>query len=63
MQRNSPAVIENSAAANRERLKSILRLAQSSGDRYRVTALRLVLRGFDDPARGARRRRQGGRHA
>jgi hypothetical protein len=45
--RNLPAVVEDSAA-DRERLKSILRLAQSSGDRYHVTALRLVLKRFDN---------------
>jgi hypothetical protein len=60
--RNPPAIVEDSAP-DRERLKSILRLAQSSGDRYHVQALRLVLRAFDDRARGARRLRKGGRHA
>jgi hypothetical protein len=53
--RNLPAVVEDSAA-DRERLKSILRLAQSSGDRYHVTALRLVLKRFDERTRAARHR-------
>ena len=60
--RNLPAIVEDSAA-DRERLKSILRLAQSSGDRYHITALRLVLRAFDDRLRAERRLRKGGRHA
>jgi len=60
--RNPPAAVEDSVA-DRERLKGILRLAQSSGDRYHVQALRLVLRAFDDRLRAARRLRKGGRHA
>ena len=62
MQRNPLAVVEDSAA-DRERLKGILRLAQSSGDRFHIRALRLVLKAFDDRAKAARRLRKGGRHA
>ena len=62
MPRNPPAFVEDNAA-DRERLKGILRLAQSSGDRYHITALRLVLQVLDDRLRAARRLRKGGRHA
>src|SRR5829696_3930536 len=60
--RNPPAAVADSVA-DRERPKGILRLAQSSGDRYHVQALRLVLRAFDDRAMGARRRHGEARHA
>jgi hypothetical protein len=60
--RNLPAIVEDSAA-DRERLKGILSLAQSSGDRYHITALRLVLWAFDVRLRAERRLRKGGRHA
>src|SRR4051794_10518583 len=39
---------------DRERIVSVLRLAQAAGDYYHAQALRLVLKGFDDRLRAAR---------
>ena len=55
MPRNSPAVVEDSAA-DRERLISVLRVAQAAGDLFHVRALRFVLKRFDERTRAARRR-------
>ena len=40
--RNPPAVVEDSAA-DRERLKSVLRIAQAAGDIVHAKALRLIV--------------------
>ena len=47
---------------DRERIVSVLRLAQAAGDYYHAQALRLVLKGFDDRLRAARRSK-GARYA
>ena len=57
MQRNPSADVEDSAAADRERLIGVLRVAQAAGDLFHVRALRLVLKRFDERTRAARCRR------
>ncbi len=59
----APPISSDETAAGREHLIGILRLAQAAGDTFHIRAMRLVVKGFDDRARGARRLRKGGRHA
>jgi hypothetical protein len=54
--RSPPAVVEDNAA-DRERLIGVLRIAQAAGDIVHAKALRLIVKGFDERVRAARRRR------
>jgi hypothetical protein len=51
------------SAADRERLVAVLQAAQAAGDIFHIRALRLVLKGFDDRVRAARRGRGARQHA